>query len=127
MKLKLISLLSICVLLFGCATAQTADTSATQTLINDAWTAANKLQTQNNNQILTPAGVDSVLTLTHNSGDIVYGQVATSLINQVAGAIIASQAAKVNSIPAVNAVLAPANVENTAVAVANGSATVTSN
>ena len=127
MKTKLVSILTLVLAFTGCATTQTGTTSSTQTLINDGWTAANSLQTANNGQLLSPTAVNQVLTLTHNSGDAEYAALATALINQVAGAVVASQAAKVNPIPAVNAVLAPTNVANTATAVANGTPTVTSN
>lgn len=111
--------------LTGCATVQTASTSQTQTLINDAWSAANELQKSNNGQLITPAAQTAVLNLTHNSGDAAYASIAAALINQVAGAVIASQAAKVNAVPSVNAVLAPANVAATADSVASGSAAPT--
>lgn len=105
----------------GCATTQSSSTSSTQTAINDAWTAANALQTGNNGQLITPQLTSTVLSLTHNTGDAAYAAIVTSLINQIGGAVVAAQSAKVNPVSAVNAVLAPANVATTATAVVNGS------
>jgi hypothetical protein len=104
----------------GCATLQTPTTSAAQTLINDAWTAANDLQTANNNELITPAAQTAALSLTHNSDDAAYATVVTTLFNQIVGAQVAAQAAKVSPVTATNAVLAPDNVAAVATSVANG-------
>jgi hypothetical protein len=114
------------------ATSTSAATSAGSTTVSKlasiGYTVANVLQTLNNGT--TVPTVDQVLTRTGNSGDIATVNLVTSLVGQVAAAVVAAHnagATTTQTQAAVNTVLAPASVAQTAANVAATTSSTPSN
>lgn len=115
--------LAFSLLIGGCVTAPTGGSAINPAVLANlqtvGWTAANYLQTLNNGQ--TIATVDQVLAATHNAGDVGAVNLVASIVGQVASVVTAmhnAQASQQQTIAAVNTVLAPTTVAQTAANVA---------
>ena len=110
------------------SSGSTASTSGTSTLdqvgtdlLDAGYWAANLLQTKNDGgaTLATQLGdlATSVLTATHNSGDTQTASLVTALVNKASAAVVTAQglgATPTQQQAAVNAVLSPTSVQQTA-------------